>query len=94
MQVVIFLSLMTLPFTLAATKGNTKASAPDISASITNFRAVLESNSGETSSQDIHHLNKLESRKCKNPEGWKCCVPNCIDECAKKPRFRGCNGED
>ncbi|CAG1960840.1 unnamed protein product [Fusarium graminearum] len=74
MKSTILLTLIALPFALAGPNNKARAPSPDISASIANFRSVLDSESSVISPRDTRQLNKPASRECKDLKGWKWCL--------------------
>ncbi|CAF3560235.1 unnamed protein product [Fusarium graminearum] len=81
MKSTILLTLIVLPFALAGPNNKARAPSPDISASIANFRSVLDSESSVISPRDTRQLNKPASRECKDLKGWKWCVSSCLELC-------------
>ncbi|EKJ70795.1 hypothetical protein FPSE_09031 [Fusarium pseudograminearum CS3096] len=73
MKSTILLTLIALPFALAGPNNKARASSPDISASIANFRSVLDPKSSVISPRDTRQLNKPAARKCKDLKGWRWC---------------------
>ncbi|CEI67278.1 unnamed protein product [Fusarium venenatum] len=67
MKPTIFLSLITLPFTLAGTINKAKASSPDLIASIAEFRSIFDPESS------VILPRQDKGRKCEDLEGWKRC---------------------